>query len=91
MTSHRESQTTDIDSGEDETVPEAVVRRLIEGENPVRVWREYRGLSGAELGEQAALSRAYIHQVETGKRTLSVPALKRVADVLGVDLDDLVD
>jgi len=80
-----------IDTGEDETVPEAVVRQLIGDGNPVRVWREYRGLSAAEMARRAGLSRAYVHQVETGKRSLSVAALKRVAGVLNVDLDDLVD
>jgi hypothetical protein len=28
-----------------ESVPDAIVGRLIDGENPIRVWREHRGLS----------------------------------------------
>ena len=32
-----------VDSGSDEFVPETVVSRLIDGESPLRVWRDYRG------------------------------------------------
>ncbi|WP_163836105.1 hypothetical protein [Spartinivicinus ruber] len=33
-----------IKNGETELVPDAVVTRLLDGENPVKVWREHRGL-----------------------------------------------
>jgi hypothetical protein len=31
-----------------ETVPHAVMRRLVDGESPLKVWREHRGLSQVE-------------------------------------------
>jgi hypothetical protein len=32
-------------AGEDELIPAEFVNRMIDGENKVRVWREYRGLT----------------------------------------------
>lgn len=34
----------DIAAGDDEVVPADIVRRLIAGENKVKVWRSHRGL-----------------------------------------------
>ena len=36
-------------AGEEELVPAAVVNALLDGANPVRVWRDYRGLSAKDL------------------------------------------
>ena len=73
-----------------ETVPHEVVIRLVAGESPLRIWREYRGLSQATLAEQAKLDKTYLSQIETGRKKGSVKALKRLAEVLSVALDDLV-
>ena len=40
-------------SGEDETVPAAVLDALLAGAHPVKVWREYRGLTQGALAAQA--------------------------------------
>ena len=78
-------------AGDVDLVPDHVVARLTDPkENPVRVWREFRGLTGAELARQAGLSAPYITQIETGQRDPGLKALKAIASVLKVDLDDLV-
>ncbi len=74
----------------EELVPGAVVDALGEGRNPVRVWRKHRGLTQAALAEAAGVSRAYVAGIETGRAAGSVHALKAIAEVLAVDLDDLV-
>lgn len=79
-----------IDDGSDEFVPETVVNRLVSGESPLRVWREYRGLSHAALARAANTSRVQIVDIEAGRRTGSVRTLRRLADALGVGLDDVV-
>lgn len=78
-----------IDAGE-ETWPEDVVKALIAGEDPVRVFRKHRGLSVKELAEKAGLSQPYLSEIETGKKEGSIEAIKAIASALGVDLDDLV-
>lgn len=80
----------DIAAGRDEIIPSEIVNRILTGENPVRVWRQYRGLSARDIAGKTGLSAAYISEIETGKKDGSVSAVKRIAEVLGVDIDDLV-
>lgn len=79
-----------IARGEEEMIPSEFVERLIAGENPITVWREYRGLTISALAEKAGLSQSYLSQIEAGKREGRVSVLRRLARVLSVDLEDLV-
>ncbi len=75
---------------DEERIPAEVVDRLIERENPVRVWREYRRLSRRQLAEGARITAAYLSQIETGRRGGSSKVLRAIANALDVDLDDIV-
>jgi DNA-binding Xre family transcriptional regulator len=77
-------------TGEDELIPSEIVDRLLAGENPIRVWRDHRGLTGRALATQAGIAPAYLSQIETGKREGTVDTLKALAAALGVMVDDLV-
>lgn len=77
-------------AGDEELIPWEIAKRLIARENPIRVWRQHRGLTVAELAEKAGLSQAFVSQIETGKREGSIGAVKAIADILSVTLDDLV-
>jgi DNA-binding XRE family transcriptional regulator len=79
-----------LDRGEDEALPQAVAQRLLNDEAPLRVWREYRGLTQTQLAEMAGVTQAMVTMIETGRRKGQTPTLKRLADALGVDVDDLV-
>ena len=79
-----------IDAGTEEFVPELVADRLIDGEPPLRVWREHRGFSQAALARAADTSRVQIVDIEAGRRTGSVRTLRRLADALRIALDDIV-
>lgn len=81
----------DIAAGRDEMIPSETVKRILAGENPVRVWRQHRGLSARDLAERTELSTAYISEIETGKKDGSVSAMKKIAEALGVEIGDLVD
>lgn len=74
----------------DEGMPMEVFRRIIDGENPVRVIREWRGLAQAELARKAGIHRVQVHDIETGKSRGSVDTLKAIAGALDVSLDDVV-
>ncbi len=80
----------DIDAGREELVPSEIVNRLLDGENPVRVWRGHRGMSARDLAAATGLSAPYISEIESGKKDGSVAAMKKIAEALEVDLDDLV-
>lgn len=77
-----------IAAGE-ELVPAEVVYALLDGGNPIRVWREYRGLSPAQLAAKAGIRASYLSQLEAGKRDGTVEILSTLAAELGVALDDL--
>jgi predicted XRE-type DNA-binding protein len=72
-------------------LPMELVRRMIEGEHPVRIWREHRGLSGQQLATISGVSQPYISDIELRKKPGSVDALAKLAKALGVKIDDLVD
>jgi len=65
------------------------MRRLVRGENPLRVWREKRRLTVRALARKAEVDPAYLSQIETGKKPGSVRALASLARALRIDLDDL--
>lgn len=77
-------------AGEEEALPGDMVKRMIDGESPLKLWREHRGLSARDLADRAGLSQAYVSQIETGKREGSISAMKALAGALNVGLDDLV-
>ena len=52
----QEATAAHLRTRDQEAIPDAVVGRLLDGENPVRVWREYRGLSLRSLAERAGIS-----------------------------------
>ncbi|MGI9415501.1 MAG: helix-turn-helix transcriptional regulator [Hyphomicrobiales bacterium] len=72
-------------------VPRAVAYRLAQGENAIRVWRQYRGMVQAELARKVGISRTYLTQIELGDRRLSVDLLQRIASGLEVTPHDLVE
>jgi DNA-binding XRE family transcriptional regulator len=74
-----------------ESLPAEMVKRILDGENPVRVWREHRGMTTTELAEKAGVSQSYISQIESEKREGTVKTMKKIAEALGVDIDDLVE
>jgi len=76
-------------AGEEELVPAEYVNRMSEGESPIRVWRDFRGMAAKDLAAAAGISTAYLSEIETGKKDGSVATLKAIADVLKLDLDDL--
>jgi DNA-binding XRE family transcriptional regulator len=79
-----------IEQGEVELIPGEVVYAILDGENPIRVWREYRGLTQKQLAEAANISKPYLSQLETGKRTGTTEVLTAVANALNLSLDDIV-
>lgn len=81
---------TALARGEEEVVPGDVAKRLLAGEVPLKVWREYRGLKQRELEDKTGVGQDVISKIENNKRTGDVATLKALADGLGVLVDDLV-
>ena len=76
-------------AGEEEMIPSAIVDRILDGENKVRVWREHRGLAAKDLAAMVGISAAYLSQIEKGTRDGSFDTIKRIAAALRLTVDDL--
>jgi DNA-binding XRE family transcriptional regulator len=79
-----------LERGDDELVPGEVVYAILDGENAIKVWREYRGLSQQETAEKAGISVPYLSQLESSKRKGSLDVLTAIAKVLQVSLENIV-
>ncbi len=79
-----------IAQGEEELIPGAIAFALLDGENPVKVWREYRCFTQQQLAEMVGISTPYLSQIETDKRSGTTEVLWAIAKALHVTLDELV-
>ena len=77
-------------AGGEELIPGEVTFAILDGMNPVRVWREHRGMTRRQLAEAAGISLTHLSQIESGKRRGSDKVLAAIAGELGLQPDDLV-
>lgn len=73
-----------------EAIPAGFVKRMIEGEHPVRVYRDLRGISQTKLSELSGVNRVQIADIEAGRKSGSIETVRKLAQALGVSMDDLV-
>ena len=62
------SSTRAIKEGREVVLPKAVAGCLANGENPVRVIREWRDKIQGELAVAVGISQNYLSEIETGRR-----------------------
>jgi DNA-binding XRE family transcriptional regulator len=79
-----------LERGDDELIPSEVVYAILDGENAIKVWREYRSMSQQEVAENAGISVPYLSQLENNKRKGSLEVLSALAKVLKVSLENIV-
>ncbi len=77
-------------SGEEETLPIRVVDRILSGENALRVVREHRNLTLQRLADACGVTNSHISQIENGKRSMSTQVLKKLAEVLRIEVELLL-
>jgi transcriptional regulator with XRE-family HTH domain len=66
------------------------MRRLLAWESPVKIWQEKQGLSQRALASQAGISPSYLAEIETGRKPGSAAALRDLAGILQVPMENLV-
>ncbi len=74
-----------------EKIPEETIKRLVKGEQPVKVWRDYKGFTVADLSERSGLAPSMIESIEQGFLKLDPSLTKTLADALRIDIDDITD
>jgi ribosome-binding protein aMBF1 (putative translation factor) len=68
-------------------LPKDIVDRLANGENPVRVLREWQGHTQMYLAFKTNISQGHISDIESGRRTGTPATLRAIATALKVPLD----
>ena len=80
-----------IKEGREVVLPKAVADRLVGGESPVRVIREWRDMIQGELAVAGGISQNYLSEIETGRRKGPAELQKKFARALGVPIDLLIE
>lgn len=80
----------DMKAGRHLAMPRAQWQRIRSGETALRVVREFRGLTQAELAEKSGIARPEISAIEGGKRRGTVDTFKALATALQAPMDVLV-
>ena len=71
-------------------IPKKIVDRIANGENPLRVLREWRDMTQLYLSFKTDIGQGYISDLESGRRKGTTAALKKIAVAMNVPLDLLV-
>ncbi|KRA56071.1 helix-turn-helix transcriptional regulator [Devosia sp. Root635] len=77
-------------AAKEESIPSEFVNRMIDGESPVRVFRDFRGMTQMALAKASGVNRVQIADIEAGRGKGSVETLRKLAEALRVTIDDLV-
>lgn len=77
-------------SGEEEYVPFALVSSIIDGENALRAWRKYRGLTQEQLADMTKVRKATVSEIENGKAQGKPAIWRAFAEALNVTVDDIL-
>ena len=77
-------------AGEEELIPAEFVYRMMDGESPVRVYRDLRGLTQTALAKASGVNRVQIADIEAGRSKGSIETMRKLASALSVTIDDLV-
>ena len=78
-----------MERGDEELIPAEVVNAILDGQNPIKIWREYRGLTQQQVADAIQISKPYLSQIETGKRTGTTNVLSAIAEVLNISLEQI--
>jgi DNA-binding XRE family transcriptional regulator len=79
-----------LTTGHEIVVPKAVVDRLAAGESPIRVLREWRDMTQAELVVSVGITQGYLSELEAGKRKGPVVLHQKIARALDVPIQLLL-
>lgn len=71
--------------------PDDVICQLANGVSPIKVFRKHRGKTQKELAKMARCTTAYISQLELRNRPGSMKMLRRLANLLDVDVHELIE
>ncbi|RKZ37622.1 MAG: XRE family transcriptional regulator [Gammaproteobacteria bacterium] len=78
-----------IESGE-ALIPAEVTFQIIDGENSIKVWREYYRMSQSQLSRAANISEIELSQIESDFSIATEIQLIHIIQALNLSLDDII-
>jgi len=81
----------DYRAGRDPGLTADEMRELLAAGSPLAFWRRRRGLTQAALARQAGVAQNYLSDLETGRRQGSPAQWLRIARIVGVPLEELIE
>ncbi|MDQ8756031.1 helix-turn-helix transcriptional regulator [Sphingosinicella sp. LHD-64] len=74
----------------EEYLPAEMIDRILNGESPLRVWRQYRGMTLAALAKAVGTVKSNLSEIENGKAQGTMPLWRALARTLDVAVDDIL-
>jgi DNA-binding XRE family transcriptional regulator len=81
----------DVANGYMPLLTEAETMAFAEARSPLTFWRQRAGKTQSALAEAVGISQAYLAQIETNNRVGDVTLYVKLAKVLGVRVEDLLN
>ncbi|MCG6206335.1 helix-turn-helix transcriptional regulator [Rhodopseudomonas sp. HC1] len=79
-----------IKTGEERTLTSAEVDALLASKSPLSFYRKRAGWTQAALAKSVGIAQGFLSEIEAGRKTGDVKTLRKIADTLDLQLDDLV-
>ena len=76
---------------DDTEIPWEIAKRIVAGENAVKVYRQWRGLTQDALARKVDSAKAYVSQIETGAKPGGRAILRKIAAALAVSASVLME
>jgi DNA-binding XRE family transcriptional regulator len=81
-----------VPANRETTIPHEVVGLVIKKDmNLVKAWRTYLGLTQKEVAKRAGISQAALSQMEKSNNELRSATLEKLAEAMGLDVEQLQD
>jgi len=71
--------------------PNEVVKANIRGDSLVKAWREYKGLTQAELAAKAGIKQPALTRMEKPDANPRKSSLIKLADAMGITVEQLIE
>ena len=71
--------------------PNDVVKANVRGDSLIKAWREYFGLTQGELSQKAGIKQPALARLEKSDANPRKSSLKKLADAMGIALEQLLD
>lgn len=71
-------------------IPTEIFYKVLDGGNPVRIYRKWRGLSVKQLADKTDIGVQTLYKIENGTRIGDVFQYQRIAEALNLILDDII-